>query len=340
MSSSDPREAFAATGKSASCSTSVSPIDDLLGRCHTLWTELEVFRGFLKKQKRDQAIELSHYRGVVRSELNHLTRLLTCERTKNAASRQLKESDEGLETDDGRRDTDDKIPQHSAASSNLPFLEAVWNAAKSTTGLQALQKRYYYGTIVEDHRTVYNGTTRRKRGPHSATGRKGKALVDVVAKDGLEWIKVSLVTNHRMLMEKAKEGWGNGSSSEDEDDTGSEGTLDGQGADDGIPIVRMTQGLVHAAGMIRIRTRHPQIRLVLPKIVEGQHAVVDNIISRLRGLGVSVECSGAPIRLQSLENVLDTILTNPDEGLTETLNIDCTIPVSYTHLTLPTIYSV
>ena len=95
----------------------------------------------------------------------------------------------------------------------------------------------------------------------------GKALVDIVAKDGLEWMKVSLITNHRMLMDKAREGWV-GSSSEDSDEEGSDagsGTKkEEDDPDSGIPIVKMSEALVQAAKEVRIRTKNPQVRLLPP----------------------------------------------------------------------------
>ena len=275
-----------------------SSAEDLLQRCNLLWSELEAFRAHLKTLKQGSAIELSHYRGVVKSELKNLERL----------AQKARESDDTTYT--------------SVASSNLPFLEFVWNTAKETTGIVALQKRFYFGDVIEDRRM--NGhRPRGRRSSRHVTVRKGKALVDVVTRDGLEWIKVSLVTNHRMLMDKAREGWGGDSSSEEDEDE--DGSSSGSDTDSGIPIVRMSEALAEAAKMVRIRTRHPLIRLVLPKIVEGEQPEIDSILGRLRTLGIKVECSDVVRNPRPLEDVLGKLLTDPFAGLTKTLNIDCTI---------------
>ena len=61
--------------------------------------------------------------------------------------------------------------------------------------------------------------------PPARKGKKSKddkpkrkcALVDIVAEDGEEWIKVSTITESRLLFEKAKQGWEDADSEEDED---------------------------------------------------------------------------------------------------------------------------
>ncbi|GAB7344325.1 hypothetical protein MBLNU457_2190t1 [Dothideomycetes sp. NU457] len=275
---------------------------DLLNRCHALWSELERFREHLKKERREQTVEISHYRGVVKSELQHLERL---------SKREQQATQQPADSDD-----EDRVPKHYIASSNLPFLEAIWNATKSSTGLQALQKRFYYGDVVEKGGIKRGQRSKKGRGQRNVNVRAGKALVDIVTSDGLEWIKVSLVTNHRMLMDKAREGWG-GSSDEDSDAS--------DDADSGIPLVRMAESLAEAAKEVRIRTKHPRIRLLLPKIVEGQEPEIDTILARLRALDIQIECDPNSVVARSLDSCMDTILTDQFKGLTETLNIDCTI---------------
>ena len=285
-------------------------LEALLTRCNVLWNELESFREHLKQQKREHHVELSHFRGVVKSELKNLERLSRREQDAREAAAET-------ESDVNEHNTS-TVPKHTVASSNLPFLESVWNAVKSSTGLQALQKRFYFGDVVDNARVVRGKRACRGRGARNETVRKGRALVDVVTGDGLEWIKVSLVTNHRMLMDKAREGWGGDSSDESEQE-------DTDDPDSGIPIVRVTSSLVEAARTVRIRTKHPRIRIILPKIVQGESAEVDNILSRLRAMGVSVECTEEPVASRPLSTAIDHILTDPFGGLTPTLNIDCTI---------------
>lgn len=289
-------------------------IDDLLARCSLLIEELEQFKHHLKANKQDQIVEIAHFRNTVKSEHRTLERLASQDSVKT---------------------------QHTVNSSNVPFLETVWAVVKSTTGLQALQKRFYW----KRHEGCVASSTVDQRAIRGLDKKKQSALVDVVGKDGLEWIKVSLITNNRLLFDKAKQGWEGVSSSSEESDldsdqddltlgingnqilSGSNGKQDDAEYD--IPLIRMAKDLLRAATAIRIRTRHPTIRLVLPKIHEHQIPEIDAIISTLRTLGCIVETASTTLPAiaspRPLSTVIHTLLTNPFDSLTPTLNIDCTI---------------
>ncbi|KAF2156572.1 hypothetical protein K461DRAFT_272622 [Myriangium duriaei CBS 260.36] len=304
--------------------------DELLVRCRALRDDIEAFRDHLKTQRKEHTVEMSHYRGVVKSELKNLERL--AQRQKEA--RELKQAEavetiqEGGEVDsdqsEAELDSEDEPVGQSVASSNLPFLESVWNATKSTTGLVAMQKRFYFGEDVKKQTVAGASRIRRGRGgTRSSTVKAGKALVDIVARDGMEWIKVSLITNHRMLMDKAREGWSAYSS--DEDDGSDGASVDSDDPDSNIPVVKMSEALLEASMEVRIRTKHPQVRLLLPKVVEGRQPEVDKILHRLRSKGISVECDGSTVAGYPLNRVIDNLVPDPFLDFTTTLNIDCTI---------------
>ncbi|GAM89052.1 hypothetical protein ANO11243_070860 [Dothideomycetidae sp. 11243] len=316
--------------------------DELLLRCRALEDDIEAFRDHLKRQRKEHTIEMSHYRGVVKSELKNLERL--AERQKEA--KEAKDSFHGeykdnqtveppsLTSNGHDEESDDDHPNHEAgsedepvgqsvASSNLPFLESVWNATKSTRALVAMQKRFYYGEDVERRTGAGAARARRgKTGTRTSSVKSGKALVDVVAGNGLEWIKVSLISNHRMLMDKAREGWGGDSSEDDCSDAESTTSDD---PDSGIPLVKMSEALLEAAKEIRIRAQHPHIRLLLPKVIEGRQPEIDKILHRLRSKGVTIECDGAAVAPRILHDVIDSMVPDPFLTFTSTLNIDCTI---------------
>ncbi|KAK8219919.1 hypothetical protein M8818_000334 [Zalaria obscura] len=275
---------------------SVDPaLNDLLQRCQTLYDELETFRRHLKDKRQEHEVELGHFRGTVRSELKALERL-------NKAAGEHVQSVEAT--------------QHTVASSNLPFLETLWNTVKRTNGLLSLQKRFYWKKIGKGQAKI-NGN-----GAGTALDkRKQSALVDVVTRDGLEWIKVSLITNNRLLHDMAKQGWEVGDSSSEEGD--SAGNEDDDEYD--IPLVKMAKDLLRAAEGVRIRTRHPQICLILPRVEEGEYDEIDRIIADLRGMGITIRCSDDAPEPTPLGNVIDDLLSDPFAGLTETLDIDCTI---------------
>ena len=179
--------------------------------------------------------------------------------------------------------------------SNVPFLEAVWTTAKRCNKVVELRRH---------------------------TG-----LVDIVAENGLEWIKVSTINEHRLLMEMAKQGWENSSSDEDDDDNYENVrpyTSDSDD-DDGLSLQKMAEKLMKAAKSKRIRYRYPQIRFVLPKVHEGRVPEIDNIIKELRTMGTTVQCAGDIAEMPSLEAAISHMAIDAFEDLSPTVNIDCTI---------------
>jgi hypothetical protein len=241
---------------------------DLLQRCQTLLNELETFKEYLKSRKQDHQVEIAHFRNTVKSELRTLQRLTSAQ---TSAS---KPASEDSENEDAEKQT---TTQHTVNSSNLPFLENVWGVVKNNTGLQAMQKRFYW----------------QEKGMRRGQKKQNSALVDVVAGDGLEWFKVSLLTNNRLLFDKAKLGWEDASSSEEEEDSEDEGKKEEFGSkkeddDNDVPLVKMTKDLVRAAKEVKIRTNSPTITLVLPKLREGEVVEIDRILDQLRALGANL----------------------------------------------------
>lgn len=264
---------------------------DLLQRCQTLLAELEEFKEYLKGRRQDHQVEIAHFRNTVKSEHRTLQRLAD------------------------QNDAD--ATQHTVNSSNLPFLETVWNTVKNLRGLQAIQKRFYW----VDEKNKAKGSNNK---------RQSSALVDVVTEDGLRWIKVSLLTNTRLLFDKAKQGWEDASSNEDSDSDTDNADAKAQkknddDEDNDVPLVKMTKDLVRAASEVRIRTRTPRITLVLPKIHENQVNEIDNILASLRAMGVEILTFTSSLPAVDFDQVKPHLLTDPFASLTSTLNIDCTI---------------
>lgn len=254
---------------------------DLLQRCQTLLSELETFKEYLKSRKQDHQVEIAHFRNTVKSELRTLQRFTSAQEacsTQSAPSASKPAGSDSEDEDTDGQDAEEKqqTTQHTVNSSNLPFLETVWGVVKNNTGLQAMQKRFYW----------------QEKGMKRGQKKQNSALVDVVAGDGLQWFKVSLLTNNRLLFDKAKLGWEDASSSEDEDsDEEAEpkqefGSKKDEADDNDVPLVKMTKDLVRAAKEVKIRTRSPKITLVLPKLREGEVVEIDRILDQLRSLGV------------------------------------------------------
>lgn len=95
-------------------------ISDLTRRAETLISELETFRHHLRSIRQEQDVELAHFRGAVQAEVGMLQRL----------SKKL----------------DDVNTGHVTRSSNVPFLESVWDNAKKSRKLKSVQKGLYFNS--------------------------------------------------------------------------------------------------------------------------------------------------------------------------------------------------
>jgi Protein of unknown function (DUF1308) len=229
----------------------------------------------------------------------------------------------------------------------LPFAAAVWNTAKHCTGIIALRKRFYW--TPDQHPAGHPQA--RDVIPHH----KHSVLVDVVAHDGAEWVKLSNVTEKRLLFDMAKAGWVDGSSSE-----GSEaGDRDGDGdekLDEPEGLLKLIEALVKSSRAARVRYKHPKVRIVLPRIKRGGAKEVEDLILQIQALGVTVLTSedlttptffDSTIALRQEECFSTTrvifatergfkdapplsvnfqrMVVDPFDRFSETINVDCTI---------------
>ena len=182
--------------------------------------------------------------------------------------------------------------------------------------------------------------------------------MDIVAEDGQVWIKVSTITESRLLFEKAKAGWegldsDSGLESEQQDgrrviaegaDPGSAGDEDyrsGNEDDHRVELLKIAKDLHRAAKNVHIRYKHPRILFVLPKIIEGHSSAIDAILADIRGTGTTVRCASTPLlpdiftdgtsishdtkASPALTSIFTRLLVDPLTHLSPILNIDCTI---------------
>ena len=213
---------------------------------------------------------------------------------------------------------------HILRSSNLPYYEAIWQTAKCSLGIRALGKRVYWDAYGS-------------KGPRLPRGRASSknALVDLVSDDGLMWTKVSILNQKRLLFEIAKEGWENYADVSEEsyaepvpEAIASNGdklyTLETSTSK--LELVRLAEDLRHASRSIRLRYRHPQVRFVLPRLVEGEQSDVDAMLADIRATGAVVQCGLQPPPSFPLLQLLPSLLPSSySPTLSSTLNIDCTI---------------
>ena len=326
-----------ATEPSSRTSTALSA--QLNQECKHLLSQIDTYQSLLASTLRNpQLVEVRQFRSSVASELKMLEKL----------GRQIEEAigdttpgPETSQMEDGvtvSRDPDLEMRLvHALRSSNLPFYQAVWRIASgSCSGLVALGKRFYWdGETKASERKSASGKGKGKDGPAQPEKKPNKdkrksVFVDIVADDGEEWVKVSTISENRLLFEMAKKGW-EGDSDEDEWSDGGKGRTvlrnfdeDEDGDDDDeLELIKLARDLRKASDATRVRYRHPRLRVVIPKIEEGSVPEIDAVLNEMRSYGIRVDCQGSlPAETRT---GLAHLLPQPFKNFTSTLNVDCTL---------------
>jgi hypothetical protein len=303
---------------------------DLVSRARFLLEELTAFQSYLEDQKKEDVVEIRQFRSSVQSEIKSLERI-----PNSIPGAELKREDE-------RREEEIK-KSHVLRSSNLPFYEAVWAAAGKCKGVTALGKRIHREHTEKDD-TIQS---HHLAGGHASVGARARVsrqkrdsvTADVVADDGKTWIKVSTITEKRLLFEMAKEGWEGYDDHSSQDDANSDtagGATPGASYHDshGLDLIRLAEAMKKAASTARVRYRHPKVNFILSKISEGRLPEIDAVIEDLKKTGTEVQCVGeSQISLNGRNEAVDSgpsarfspMLPRSHPPLTPTLNIDCTI---------------
>lgn len=174
-----------------------------------------------------------------------------------------------------------------------------------------MRKKFYWLPVA------LSGDQHRSKGPSHATNKLPCADVDIVAQDGLEWVKVSSMGAKRLLHDLAKRGWVDSDDSED-----------GLDLDDDEPdgLFKQAHALLRASQATRIRYRHPRIKLVMTRITRGEIKEIDLVITKLEELGIEVQTlDGMPPVPPLDEDLMSKMVFDPFTFLTNTINIDCTM---------------
>ncbi|KAK1141683.1 hypothetical protein N8T08_008781 [Aspergillus melleus] len=340
--------------------TSNSPPElttSLITRCKTLLSELDAFQSLVASTQRNpQIVEARSLRSNVLSELRTLEKLT--ERVRVASAETHNDTDTNANSN-ADADADAEIQKrllHALRSSNLPFYETVWTIAKrSCSGLVAFGKRFYWDGESREGEKEMEGKDNSKTTAKAQTKGKGKGnggkdkrksvYVDIVADDGEEWVKVSTISETRLLFEMAKKGWEADSESEDGSEEGGRTILqnfkNGAGYDsddddeDEIELVKLAADMRRAANVTRVNYKHPRLRMVIPKIEEGESSDIDNLLKVIRSHGVVVDCGEGSLGSSSsseeansedvLAKELHRLLPTPFKRFTSLLNVDCTL---------------
>lgn len=256
-----------------------------------------------KLSKGERAVEYRALRNDIRSELSFLEKLSEMDGSEEKAYQYL-------------------------VSSNLLFFEALWAAAKRTSGLLCFRKNFFFNKVTHNSQGAnQGGSLGNSKVSRRAPGSKGAALVDIVSCDGLEWTKVSTISEKRLLFDLAKLGWQNdGFSDDDEDDAEDHRntSIDSDNEDE-VPLVKSAKDFAKAAASNRTMGKHPRVVFVLPRIESGKITAIDNFLNKIRATGAIIQCADDLEPAPPLESVLPKLLVDRSRNLSETLNIDCTI---------------
>jgi hypothetical protein len=176
----------------------------------------------------------------------------------------------------------------------------------------ALGKRFYCKTHDS------KGSEAGSKGCPSRLDRRTSVLVDVVAENGLEWVKVNTLTEKRLLFDMAKAGWLHDSSSEDND-------VETEQDEESEGLLKQAMMLRDASQGTRVRYRRPRLRMVLPKVRRGQIQEIDQLIDKVSCLGVHVETAESLLPAPPISAALSQVAVNPFCDFSDVLNVDCTI---------------
>ncbi|KAI1277525.1 hypothetical protein F5Y07DRAFT_88884 [Xylaria sp. FL0933] len=222
----------------------------------------------------------------------------------------------------------DPFAAHRISSSNLPYLHAVWNTAKTSKNIVKLRHPVFSGPFkrrilapgIRIKDVMSQGGSEPKRNQDGRSAR-----IDIICDGGLSWYKVSTITNRRLLFDMAKEAVYCGDS-DDSDST------DGTAQDfSDIPLVKLARSLKMIAQGHQIRNSSPNLGLVLPRILEGEHAEIDKIIRFCRDMGVSMICGNKmSLPLTLTRDLLHEMVPSPERNITPELNIDTSVLVALT----------
>jgi hypothetical protein len=276
-----------------------STIDDLIKRCKALHDEVETYVAAVDTNQKlarvQNPVEYRSLRNDFKNELAFLKKLV------------------------GSNLSEEKA-RHYIVSSNLLYFEALWSAAKRSTGLLSFRKYFFWNRQKEGHGT--KGLSLAKGGQ---TKGKSSALVDIIASDGLEWVRVSTISEKRLLFDLAKLGWCNDSDSDDDMLDVQNTNWEDDDDEDQVDIVKNARELARAARANPIRGRPPKVHFVLTRITSGKTKAVDNVLKQLKETGAIVECANEISPAPPLSDVLPQLLVDRSRTLSQTLNIDCTI---------------
>ncbi|XXG94860.1 hypothetical protein Hte_001119 [Hypoxylon texense] len=215
----------------------------------------------------------------------------------------------------------DPLASHRVQSTNLPFLEPVWETAKRSRDIVRLRCPVSAGPF--EKQILAPGTRIVRSQGESQPCRLGSFIVDVIADGGHAWYKISSVNQKRLLFDLAKEAVYFGDSDDDED-----GTQAAVRNDIDIPLLKLARSLASTAKGHRIQTKTPVAFLVLPRIKEGDNSDVDKVLEACRQLGVNLLCSDDLLPAPPVSDSLLHLMAPSPKVFSDVLNVDTSLLVA------------
>ncbi|KAL2104531.1 hypothetical protein VUR80DRAFT_10382 [Thermomyces stellatus] len=241
--------------------------------------------------------------------LTNLTRQL--QRERSGASKYL------AEFLDARDDVARDLAFTRLSCLNITFYDTLWAVLKAQRGLVSALRDIEVPTA---------------RGPARKGAKRNMAKVDAMVENGAVWIKIITADARRLLFQMTSAGW------DWEVEEGEPGIDLSDEQESGIEAIDAVRDLVAAAAASRVGPYHyqtPRVRVMFPRITEGESAHVDALIGMIRTLGeeqkvaLSVECGPPdPTPLngkRASDETLLKLVPREDSFFSPVLNLDCTI---------------
>ena len=292
----------------------------LYARASTLLSEFREFNDYLQRHNQQHDVEMRIYRRGLEAEFEKLHAIVSRKQRADSLTNTLTEN----------------LAEVKAAylmkTSNIPHYEVWWSIAKSRQGIRGLGRRL----------PLSMSDTRDGRGRRKREQKRGEEVqVDIIAADGLEWIKVSSVSEKRLLFEMAKEGWERYEESSNDSETANSSPTRSRRSSENeghkLELLRLAESLRTASKGVRVRYKHPQIRLILPRITKGIHSDIDALLADISATGAVIECGtpheflpvGSSAACDDLNATFRRMAPSTHHpSLTPTLNIDCSILIA------------
>ncbi|MBE3049143.1 hypothetical protein IMZ48_42925 [Candidatus Bathyarchaeota archaeon] len=197
---------------------------------------------------------------------------------------------------------------------NITFYDTLWAVLKAQRGLVSALREIEVP------------------GPRRRGTRRNMAKVDAMVENGAEWIKIITADPRRLLFQMTGAGW-------DWEVEEGEPAIDLRDDDEsGIEAIDTVRDLLAAAAVTRIGPYHyqtPKVRVMFPRITEGESAHIDALLGMIRTLGeghnvsLSVECGGpdpSPANGDPTpDDALLKLVPSEDFFFSPVVNLDCTI---------------